>query len=37
LNNREKNDSLCEYREDLITDWLDCVCGFIGNYDLIIF
>ena len=31
LNNREKNDALCEYREDLITDWLDCVCGYIGN------
>ena len=37
LNNREKNDSLCEYREDLIADWLDCVCGFIGNPKLRIF
>ena len=31
LNNREKNDNLCEYREDLIADWLDCICGYIGN------
>ena len=30
LNNREKNDNLCEYREDLITDWLDCACGFMS-------
>lgn len=34
LDNRERQGLLCEYKEDLLADWLDCICGFVGNPQL---
>ena len=36
LKNREKNGELSEYKEDLIADWLDCICGNPGNKERLI-
>jgi len=36
LDNRRKGGDLEEYREDLIGDWLDCLCGWFGNKDIVI-
>jgi len=35
LNNRRTGSELTEYREDLISDWLDCMCGWVGNRTVI--
>ena len=36
MKNRRTDEELKEYREDLICDWLDCMCGMMGNNKLVI-
>ena len=36
MDNRRAGGESAECREDLIGEWLDCLCGWIGNYDLVI-